>query len=209
MHLITFAHWPEARAFFDHLAPVRHSKFDWLYEFENGALIITGEGIHDAISKTTLTLGLYPQVTSIYNFGVAGILGPHELHEIKEVRTCYAFDQKPLFKSFTLLGDTDLVTSGERILSEKDAAPLKTMASMVDRETWGVAFAAKEARIPLRSFKYLSDKAGELGACELVKDLAEAASAKLRRLRGYGQGGCRRRGCGRSPDRCRNRTWWR
>lgn len=180
MHLITFAHWPEACAFFDHFSPVRHPKFDWLYEFKNGVMIITGEGIHEAISKTTLSLGLYPSTQALYNFGVAGILGNDlKLHEVKEIRTCYAFDQRPLFKSFTLSGDTDLVTSGERILSETNANPLKTMAMVVDREAWGVAFAAKEARLPLRSFKYLSDKAGELGACELVKDMADTASAKL------------------------------
>ena len=180
MHLITFAHWPEARAFFDHFSPVRHPKFDWLYEFKNGVMIITGEGIHEAISKTTLCLGMFSDISAIFNFGVAGILGNDlELHEVKEIRTCYAFDQRPLFKSFTLSGDTDLVTSGERILSESQANPLKTMATVVDREAWGIAFAAKEARLPLRSFKYLSDKSGELGACELVKEMADSASTKL------------------------------
>lgn len=180
MHLITFAHWPEARAFTDHFSPKRHSQYDWLYECQQIVIIITGEGIHEAISKTAFTLGLYPQITDIYNFGVAGSLDENlSLHQIKEIRTVYAFDSKPLFKSFTLPGTTDLVTSGERILSTEAAAPLKTMGKIVDRELWGVAFAAKEARIPLRSFKYISDMSGSLGACEVVKDLADKASLDL------------------------------
>ncbi|MFY7994162.1 MAG: hypothetical protein ACOVP4_12775 [Bacteriovoracaceae bacterium] len=180
MHLITFAHWPEARAFFDHFSPTRHPKYDWAYEFNGGMIIITGEGIHEALSKTVLSLGLYPQINEIYNFGVAGTLSDSlPLHDIKEVRTVYGFDSNPLFKSFTLHGDTDLVTSGERVLTQEALAPLKTMGKLVDRELWGVAFAAKEARLPLRSFKYISDKAGEIGACEMVKELADVASLKL------------------------------
>ncbi len=180
MHLISFAHWPEAKSFSDHFSPTRHPKYDWVYEFSGGAIIITGEGIHEAISKTTRALGLYPEIKEIYNFGVAGVLATSlNLHEIKEVRTVYAYDSRPLFKSFTLSGNTDLVTSGERILSTQAAAPLKAMGQIVDRETWGVAFAAKESRLPLRAFKYLSDMAGELGACEIVKDLADIASLKL------------------------------
>lgn len=180
MHLITFAHWPEARAFFDHFSPTRHPKYDWAYEFSGGIIIITGEGIHEALSKTVLSLGLYPQINEIYNFGVAGSLSDSlPLHDIKEVRTVYGFDSKPLFKSFTLQGDTDLVTSGERVLTQQAVAPLKTMGKLVDRELWGMAFAAKEARLPLRAFKYISDMAGEIGACEIVKELAELASLKL------------------------------
>jgi hypothetical protein len=180
MHLITFAHWPEARSFFDHFSPKRHAQYDWLYEFNRGIMIITNEGIHEAISKTTLSLGLYPQITEIYNFGVAGTLDHSiPLHQIKEIRTVYGFDSRPLFKSFTLQGTTDLVTSGERILSKEASSPLKSMGKLVDRELWGVVFAAKEGRHPLRSFKYISDMAGEVGACEVVKDLADKASFDL------------------------------
>lgn len=143
-------------------------------------MIITNEGIHEAISKTTLTLGLYPQISEIYNFGVAGSLDHSlPLHQINEVRTVYGYDSRPLFKSFTLQGTIDLVTSGERILSQESSAPLKTMGKLVDRELWGVAFAAKEGRRSLRSFKYISDMAGEVGACEIVKELADEASFGL------------------------------
>ncbi len=180
MHLITFAHWPEARSFVDHFSPKRHPKFDWLYQYSAGVIIITGEGIHEAISKTTLTLGMFQEISEIYNFGVAGTLTTDILvHSIKEIRTVYAYDQRPMFKSFTLSGDTDLITSGERILNKTAAAPLKSMGSLVDRELWGIAFAAKENRIPLKSFKYISDIAGEIGACEIVKDLADKASGEL------------------------------
>src|SRR5690606_17327800 len=131
-----------------------------------------GEGLYEAGMRTSLCLGLFPTIDSVLNLGVAGVLDEgFELHSIVSVRTLYGFDQKPLFKSFQAAGTLDLVSSAERILKREDASVLAPMAKLVDREAWAVAYASKDAGKTFYCFKYLSDYAGELNACEPVKEL--------------------------------------
>ncbi len=179
MQLLTFAHRPEAQAFFE-AYPFKSTSTEGLYQSEFGWLLITGEGIHEAIASVASILGAYPAITEVINLGVAGGLTAEvELHHIYEIRTSYAFDEAPVFKSFTLSGVLDCVTSGKRILSESGRVPLLAMGTVVDRELWGICFAAKQLNKSVRSFKYISDNAGELTACEVVKDLALKASLAL------------------------------
>jgi adenosylhomocysteine nucleosidase len=179
MQLLTFAHRPEAQAFFDAFS-FKSTTTDGLYRSEFGWLLITGEGIHESIVTVASILGAHPEITEIINLGVAGSLKPAlERHTIYEVRTAFAFDEVPLFKSFPLSGEVDCVTSGKRVLSPSQRIPLLAMGSVVDRELWGVCVAAKQHHKNVRSFKYISDDAGELGACEVVKELARDASVAL------------------------------
>ncbi len=180
MHLLTFAHYPEAAAFVANFDCHKHAQHTWIFCQKNVIIAITGEGLYEAGMRTSLCLGLFPQIDSVLNFGVAGALDRDlELHSSVCVRTVYGFDQKPLFKSFQAHGQIDLVSCSQRVLNPEDAAPLKTMARLVDREAWAVAYAAKNAGKDFYCFKYLSDVAGELNACEPVKELAHQASGKL------------------------------
>lgn len=179
MQLLTFAHRPEAQAFFDAFS-FKSTATEGLYQSEFGWLLITGEGIHESIVSVASILGAHPEIREILNLGVAGSLRPSlKRHAIYEVRTAYAFDEVPQYKSFPLSGEVDCVTSGKRVLSPSQRAPLLAMGSVVDRELWGVCVAAKQHHKNVRSFKYISDEAGELGACEVVKDLAREASVAL------------------------------
>lgn len=179
MQLLTFAHRPEAQAFFDTFS-FKATGNEGLYQSEFGWLLITGEGIHESIVTVASILGAHPEIREVINLGVAGSLRPQlERHALYEVRTAYAFDEVPLFKSFPLSGEVDCVTSGKRVLSPSQRIPLLAMGSVVDRELWGVCVAAKQHHKSVRSFKYISDDAGELGACEVVKELARDASVAL------------------------------
>lgn len=179
MKLLTFAHRPEAQAFFD-AYPVKSTPLEGLFQSDFGWILITGEGIYEAIARVSRVLGLGPEIKMVLNLGVAGSLdGHHEIGQIIEVRTSYGFDEKALFKSFTLSGNVDCVTSGKRIFNDDLTVPLLAMGSIVDRELWGVCYAAKLAGISVRSFKYISDKVGSLGACEVVKEKAQEASLAL------------------------------
>src|SRR5690606_22308536 len=101
--------------------------------------------------------------------------------EIYPVRMSYLIiGEKPQFKSFKSKNSgLDCLTSFERIISPEKAAPLKGLASLVDREAWGVAYAARSLGIDFESHKLISDVAGTIGACELIKDQATQWSEKL------------------------------
>lgn len=179
-HLLTFAHRPEADAFLRHFELIKHHSFDWLYLNDRIVLAITGEGIQEALSRTAISLGLFPKVNRVINMGVAGALNNKvSIGSIYSIRSIFAFDERPHFKSFNSNGDVDLVTSGSRVLTTDPLPKLMAMGQIVDREAWGVAFAAKEAGVKLSSYKYISDFAGTLEACEPVKAMAANASESL------------------------------
>lgn len=179
-HLLTFAHRPEAEAFLGHFELTKHSRFDWLYLSDQVAIAITGEGIQEALGRTGIALGLLPKIEHVVNLGVAGALNKKiNLKHIYSVRSVFAYDERPYFKSFTASGDIDLVTSGARVLNSAPLVKLSAMGQIVDREAWGVASAAKEANVKFSSYKYISDVAGTIEACEPVKAMAQEASEAL------------------------------
>lgn len=151
-----------------------------LWKSDDMLLIITGEGPFEAATRTALEISCHP-VKEIINLGIAGTLSGHQMGEFLQVRTLYlAQDLKPMFKTFTVSSEgEDCVTSFERILDPEKSKTLRGLGTLVDREAWGVAMAAKTAGIPLRVFKVVSDDAGSLGACEIVKEKAEELSIAL------------------------------
>lgn len=171
MHLITMAHLGEAQGVIQSFELIRRSQD--LFEGKELTLLLTGEGPFEAATKTALHLG-QKTYTSIINLGIAGSLKNLKVGDLHEVRTHYlVIEGKPQFKSFTTSKTgLDCLTTFERILSLEKAQALRGLGTLVDREGWGVAYAAKLAGIPYQSFKVISDLAGSLGACELVKDEA-------------------------------------
>ena len=173
------AHMGEAQSIIELFNLEKKSPF--LFHGEDLLLLITGEGPFEAATKTALILGEY-SVTQITNLGVAGSLtNDYPVDSIHPVRTSYlAIDLKPNFKTFQLGSEgIDCITSFERILDQDKAQKLRGIGHLVDRELWGVATSAKTAGVPLRAFKIISDMAGTMEACEVVKDQAEGLSYKL------------------------------
>jgi len=173
------AHMGEAQSIIElfNLQKKDHS----LFASDNLLLLITGEGPFEAAAKTALTLGSYP-IKEVINLGVAGSLSTeHGIHEILPIRTSYlAIDLRPGFKTFQLSETgVDCITSFERILEKERAQKLRGVAHLVDRELWGVAMSAKTAGVPLKAYKIISDMAGTIEACEVVKEHAENLSLKL------------------------------
>lgn len=178
MHLITMAHLGEAQGVIEkfHLQKVRPD----LFKNEEMVLLLTGEGPIEAVTKTALILPLYP-FQEVLNLGVAGSLKNHGIGEIYPIRSIYLVqDLKPGFKSFQVFTEgLDCLTSFERILDFEKAAKLRGLGELVDREAWGVAMAAKTAGIPFKAFKIISDVAGTIDACEIIKEKAHEFSEKL------------------------------
>jgi hypothetical protein len=80
---------------------------------------------------------------------------------------------RPQFKTFqSFEKGLDCLTSFERILDSEKAKSLKGMGTLVDREAWGVAMAAKTAGISFSAYKLISDVAGTKEACELIREEA-------------------------------------
>ena len=179
MHLITMAHLGEALSVIEKFRLVK--KTPDLYVGEDLLLLITGEGPFEAAVKTALILPQYP-IKEIINLGIAGTLDPElEVGQILAVRTIYLIqDLKPAFKTFGAFeAGHDCLTSFERILDPVKAVKLKGIGSLVDREAWGVAMVAKSHGTEFKAFKIISDLAGTILSCELVKTKAPEFSLAL------------------------------
>jgi adenosylhomocysteine nucleosidase len=170
MILITLAHLGEAEELSKNLALERATAS--YFQGSDYDLVLTGEGPMEAAIKTAAALAK-KSFEKVINIGIAGALSPKfEIGSVHEIRTCYlVIDGKPQFKSFSATPKgIDLLTSMERILKPEKAEVLKGMGQLVDREAWGVAMAAKEAGVPFQCLKVVSDQAGSLEACELVRE---------------------------------------
>lgn len=182
MNLITMAHFGEAQGIIETFKLEKKSTN--LFGSKDILLLITGEGPFEAAIKTSLTVPLY-DIKQIFNVGIAGSLDERYLvGEILKVRTLYlAQDCKPQFKTFQSFEEgVDCITSFERILDPEKAQKLKGIGHLIDREAWGVAMAAKTAGIPFFCFKVVSDKAGTIEACEMVKEKVSIFSDKLKNI---------------------------
>ena len=116
-------------------------------------------------------------VKEIINFGIAGALDLElEQSKIYPIRTIYSYlETRPQFKSFTLSeskGARDCISSLERVTKTEQAQNLSSFAAIVDRELWGIAYAANTLKIKLRAFKLISDFANESTDCLSIKDRA-------------------------------------
>lgn len=172
MHLITMAHSGEAQGVIE---TFRLKKIaEGLFQSEEFVLLITGEGPFEAATKTALTISQF-SITKILNIGIAGTLDEtFKKGEIHQVRTVYLVqDLKPQFKTFqSFETGLDCLTSFERILDPEKAKSLRGIGTLIDREAWGVAMAAKTAGIPFSAYKLISDIAGTKEACELIREEA-------------------------------------
>lgn len=173
MQLITMAYLGEAQGVIEFFQLKKISEY--LFEGQNFDLVLTGEGPFEANTVTSWALGR-KSYTEIINIGIAGSLSEElNVGSLVPIRMHYLVTHgAPQFKSFKSLEEGyDCVTSFERILTSSEAQKLKGLGSVVDREAWGVAQAAKLQKTPLRTYKLISDMAGTIGACEIVKEKKE------------------------------------
>jgi hypothetical protein len=179
MQLITMAHYGEAQAFIEKWNLEKVSED--LFKSDHTWLLLTGEGPFEAATKTALNISKVA-FDKVVNLGFAGGLNPKLARgDFYTVRTIYLFLKDHLeFKTFqSAENGVDCLTTFERIISADKAAPLQGLGHLVDREAWGVAMAAKMARLPFECYKIVSDIAGSLESCQFTRDSAEELSHKL------------------------------
>lgn len=182
LKLLVFAHPAEAHAFLERgNFQSLHQKLK-LYHSEDTLLLLTGEGRLNALSATLQTLTLYNgRIDQVYNLGLAGALSSKfTKNQIFTIKNSYAHNgHESIFQSFQLGGEIDCLTSDSRILDKKSKEELSIHAHLVDRELWGVAFAAKQLNVNLQSIKIVSDEVEQNEFCEIIRDEAHEFSQKL------------------------------
>ncbi len=181
MKLLTFAHRGEALAFLDNLdfKLIEGS----LFQTAETLLLITGEGGHDALSNVAMTIGQFPQINSVLNFGVAGNLSAKNFNEVVSIRTIYSHNGADIqFKSVTTSdpqAKVDLLSFEGRVKEEKVKNSLSVFSDLVDREAWAQGLFCQKQKIAFFAYKYASDNADENTQCSLVREDALKASMKL------------------------------
>jgi hypothetical protein len=196
MNLLTFAHRGEAQAFIHNLqatpAPELNSISAFqLYRYSDGLILITGEGHSKAMFASSFVLGRYSEIERVFNYGVAGLLtdkpvgrkkwGQLQLGEIYPIGQVYGHNgHQSTFHSFSSEEDgISVVTAETRVHDREYAQKLLPIASVVDRELWGIAYACHQAKKPFRSQKLLSDIVDGSHVCASVRDKAVDYSEKL------------------------------
>lgn len=186
--LLVFAHRPEAQSFLKNhdLLSIQDITLD-IYESKTYYLLICGEGVLNAISKTTAALSRFQEIREVWNLGIAGGIEDRLLKKehIYQIRTCYGeLGGEIQFKSFSSANknsELDCISSGHRVLDKKKATKLSNFAQIVDRELWGIGHSAREFNIPFYAAKLISDFPQSDGdeICRIVKEEAERFSDLL------------------------------
>ena len=195
MKLLLFAHRGEAQAFFKEMRPVAfdsHWPGDGLFRWDEGYLLITGEGPWRALEKACSALAVLTTTgapgVEVWNLGIAGALRPEiSLGEIYPLRTLYALASHDLqiqFESFSShwpAAKIDCVSSPVRILGEKAADIADNFAPLVDCEAWSIARACRQFGLPFYPAKLASDRphSASTASCRPSRDNAEEWSGQL------------------------------
>lgn len=193
MTLLVFAHRPEAIYFMEssHWLPVTESAFQlFTHKTEKKRLLITGEGLDKALISTSSVLTQFDDIETVINLGVCGLLKDHgkdlKQESVYPLRTVYAegFNGQLQHRSFTLQSanlenSVDCISASQRVLDKKFSWDLSHHAPLVDREVWAIANACQQFKIPLYSYKLISDIAGQDTNCLDIRTQAQTYSEKL------------------------------
>lgn len=183
MELLCFAHKNEAGFFLKNLSPIHIEENLWQCR-EDLMLLITGEGIWNTLFKLPRILERY-NIKKMTNLGCAGLLRVDQDVYLKQTHAVrWVTGEKTKndahFQSFELSSSgIDCISAYDRVKEEKYKSHLSNFAQIVDRELWALAKLAKEYKLPLQSFKYISDLANHQNICHSVSQEAEQISKNL------------------------------
>lgn len=148
-------------------------------------VIITGVGKVPAASAVARELAGDPAITEVVNIGSCGALHDHleGLHVVSRVLNhdlsadaLRAFGYDP--QEWLELGDGDVrLATGDMFVTDPVVrAHLAEVADLVDMEGYAVAWACRQAGVPVRLVKHVSDKADEASMDwpELIDHSAQA-----------------------------------
>jgi nucleoside phosphorylase len=139
--------------------------FKGLYRSDDDMLLIGGEGIQKTTMRTTAVYTYFShQIDRIINMGVAGSLNQKlQLNQIYGIRNVHhELEQYPSFACKETLSKMACVSSLHPVLKDQYAKKLKKKADMVDQELWAIGAVCAMFSLPFKSYKLISDQAGDL-----------------------------------------------
>ena len=186
MVIITFAHPAEAQFFIKR----KHTQkvdfyFPGLYRDDAELLLLTGEGIQMATIRLSAVCTYFGnKIKRIINFGIAGSLSAslqvNQIYGIQQVHHELTGSQGyPSFPCMETHSKIDCITAMERVTSDDYAKRLSAHAQAVDRELWGIGSVASAFKIPFKSYKLISDIAGETTDSTAIINRAQEFSKHL------------------------------
>lgn len=182
MYLHHFAHKLEAKSFLEHSPANRlETPVAELYQNDLGYILISGEGLLKTLKAISWVLPHYSNINQVINFGVAGSLSPkYKVDHIYSIKNSFGQIYNNIqFQSVELEGDVDCLSTSERILTNEEADKLRPFADIIDRELYALGQITTIYKIPLKSYKIISDYAGDQTNCATIYDLGEKYSKEL------------------------------
>jgi len=168
MLLLTIAHKGEAQEFIKRaFTQPTDFYFTGVYRDGEDILLLTGEGIEQSILRVSSVLTYFgSKIDRVLNMGIAGALGTSlQINQIYGIRQVYYELQKeqeyPPLKCKETHSKTDCVTTQHSVLNTEFANSLKEVAPVVDKELWGIGFTCDKYGISFKSYKLISDYAGD------------------------------------------------
>lgn len=186
MLLLTIAHKGEAQEFIKRsYTQSADFHFSGIYRDGEDILLLTGDGIENAILRISSVLTYFgSKIDRVLNMGIAGALKSGlQINQIYGIRRVFYDSSIEQEVSGILCKEThskmDCVTTQKKVLDAKHAQSLKRIAPIVDRELWGIGFTCKNYGISFKSYKLISDYAGESTEPDEIKSNASFYSKHL------------------------------
>ncbi len=182
MKLLTFAHRGEAQHFlkFDNYKSLDF-EFNGLYKNEVNYLLITGEGFESTNKKMNAFLiktNLF--ISCVINLGIAGaldsILDLESIHSVKLIKN---ENEIETFQSSDVYANIECISALNSVLDETYKKKLSKRAQIVDRELWACAKVCNKYKVPIYSFKLISDHAGSEISLDKIIQHSKKYSKKL------------------------------
>ena len=179
MLLLTMAHHGEAQEFIKRkYTQPTDFYFRGIFRSNEDILLLTGEGIQNTTIRMTAVCTYFGnKIDRVLNMGIAGALDPSlQLNQIYGIRrVSHEFSNDNEYGSFTCVktfSKFDCITACRRVNDDKYVADLKNKAQIVDRELWAIGSVSRHFNLPFKSYKLISDYAGNTTDSGQIKENA-------------------------------------
>lgn len=148
--------------------------FRGLYRSDEDMLLISGEGIQNTTMRLTAVYTYFShQIDRVINMGIAGRLDAglerNQIYGIRRVLHEYSGNKAfPVYACRETLSKYDCVSAVDRVLDDDYAGRLRRLAPIVDREVWAVGAVCSLFALPFKSYKLISDQAGNQTGTENI-----------------------------------------
>jgi nucleoside phosphorylase len=183
MLLIVIAHRAEAQEFINRKFKQEVDfHFKGLFRSNEDMLLISGEGIQNTTMRLTSVYTYFShQIDRIINFGIAGSLNKnYQINQIYGIHGVFhELIHYPSYQCKETFSQVDCISALQPVLDGEYAGRLSANAGVVDRELWAIGAVCTLFAIPFKSYKLISDIAGDQTNIKEIKKNAPQFSKHL------------------------------